>query len=103
MPQTNEEETETPSANTLPFPAKPETAARSNPLTGNHEKLVLGLIPFTPVQFSGSDSLIAWGRLAGYGILAYYTYNKIRPLSYAAMGAFTVSLATSLLGKAWSK
>lgn len=103
MPQTNEEDDTSSASNTLPFPAKSETAASSNPLKANHEKLVLGLIPFTPVQFSGSDSLIAWGRLAGYGLLAYYTYNKMRPVSYAAMGAFTVSLATSLLGKAWGK
>lgn len=89
------EQTEEQPVNTIPFPE------RKIPV--NQDKIVLGLIPFTPVQFAGPDALIAWGRLAGYGLLAYYTYNKIRPVSYAAMGAFTISLATSLLGKAWSK
>ena len=74
-----------------------------NPQKRNLEKLVIGLIPFSPVQFSGSDSLIAWGRLAGYGLLAYLTYNKMRPLSYVAMGAAGVSLATSLTAKMWAK
>jgi len=79
-------------------------STQSNPPSKvNLEKLMLGLIPFTPVQFSGSDSLIAWGRLAGYGLLAYATYNKMRPLSYAAIGAMGVSLATSLSAKAWGK
>jgi len=77
--------------------------AQSNPRSTNLEKLALGLFPFTPVQFSGSDSLIAWGRLAGYGLLAYLTYNKMRPLSYIAIGAAGVSLATSLSAKAWGK
>jgi hypothetical protein len=67
------------------------------------EKLALGLIPFTPVQFTGPDALLAWGRLAGYGLLAYLTYNKIRPVAYIALGAAGVSLATSLSAKAWGK
>jgi len=76
---------------------------RPDPQKTNLEKLAIGLIPFSPVQFSGSDSLIAWGRLAGYSLLAYMTYNKMRPLSYIAMGAAGVSLATSLSAKMWSK
>ena len=89
-----------------PIEIKAEKAPsqQSNPpVKVDFEKLALGLIPFTPVQFSGPDALLAWGRLAGYGLLAYMTYNKMRPLSYAAMGAMGVSLATSLSAKAWGK
>jgi len=67
----------------------------------NH--ILLGIVPFTPVQFSGSDALLAWGRLIGFSAIAYLTFNKMRPLSYAAMGAAGVSLATSLTAKLWGK
>lgn len=67
------------------------------------EHFMLGLVPFTPVQFKGPDAMIAWVRLAGYGLLAYATYNKMRPLSYIALGAAGVSLATSLTAKMWAK
>jgi hypothetical protein len=92
--------------NTLPFVSKADSNSpeKSNPPSNaNLEKLLLGLVPFTPVQFTGSDSLIAWGRLAGYGLLAYATYNKIRPVAYIALGAAGISLATSLTAKMWSK
>jgi hypothetical protein len=81
--------------------ASPETLP--NPHSRNYDKLILGLLPFTPVMFTGSDSLLAWGRLAGYSLLAYWTYNKIRPIAYIAMGAAGVSLATSLTAKMWNK
>ena len=80
-----------------------ETSLPNPPAKVDLEKLALGLIPFTPVQFTGPDALLAWGRLAGYGLLAYLTYNKMRPLSYIALGAAGVSLATSLSAKAWGK
>jgi hypothetical protein len=66
-------------------------------------RIALGFLPFTPVSFKGPDMLIAWGRLAGYSVLAYSTYNKMKPLSYALMGAAGVSLATSLMSGIWSK
>ena len=83
--------------NVLPFVTK-DMAKKEN-----LNKILLGLIPFTPVQFSGKDATIAWGRLIGYSMLAYYTYNKMRPLSIACMGAAGVSLATSLTAKMWAK
>ena len=66
-------------------------------------KLAVGLLPFSPVQFTGPDALIAWGRLIGYSALAYWTYNKMRPASYVFLGAAGVSLATSLSGSLWRK
>lgn len=66
-------------------------------------KLAVGLLPFSPVQFTGPDALIAWGRLVGYSALAYWTYNKMRPASYAFMGAAGLSLATSLMANLWKK
>jgi hypothetical protein len=60
-------------------------------------RAIVGFIPFTPVPFTGKDSPIAFGRLVGYSLLAYLTFNKMRPASYALMGAAGVSLATSLL------
>jgi hypothetical protein len=70
---------------------------------GYGTKLAIGLMPFSPVKFSGPDALIAWGRLIGYSMLAYYTFNKMRPISYAFMGAAGVSLATSLSSTLWEK
>ena len=67
------------------------------------EKIIMGLFPFTPVPFSGSDSFLAIGRIAGYSVLAYFTYNKMKPASYALMGAAGVSLLTSLMGGMWGK
>jgi len=80
----------------------PDNGGNTLPLR-NYDKLFLGLLPFTPVMFTGSDSLLAWGRLAGYSLLAYWTYNRMRPLSYVMMGAAGISLATSLTSKMWSK
>lgn len=81
--------------NILEFPSKVNSKTMNN--------LILGFIPFTPVQLSGPDALIGWGRIAAYSLLAYATFNKMRPVSYIAMGAAGVSLATSLTAKMWSK
>lgn len=70
---------------------------------GYGSKLSVGLLPFSPVEFTGPDALIAWGRLIGYSLLAYYTYNRMKPVSYAAMGAAGLSLATSLTATLWKK
>jgi hypothetical protein len=66
-------------------------------------KIAVGFIPFTPVPFAGNDNAIAWGRLVAYGLLAYFTYNKMRPASYVCMGAAGISLATSMSAGLWSK
>jgi len=70
---------------------------------GFGSKLAVGLLPFSPVKFSGPDALIAWGRLIGYSVLSYYTFNKMRPASYIFMACAGVSVATSLSGSAWGK
>jgi len=70
---------------------------------GYGSKLAVGLLPFSPVKFTGPDALIAWGRLIGYSVLAYYTYNKMRPASYVLMSCAGLSLATSLSASAWGK
>lgn len=67
------------------------------------EKIVLGLLPFTPVPFSGSDSLLAFGRIAGYSAIAYFTFTKMKNISYGFMGAAALSLATSLSAGLWKK
>jgi len=74
-----------------------------NPEAFNIQKFMLGLLPFTPVPFAGPDMLLAVGRVAGYSLLAYWTYNKMRPASYAFMGAAGVSLATSITAGMWGK
>lgn len=63
---------------------------------GAGKRLALGMLPFSPVSFTGPDALIAWGRLAGYSAIAYYTFSKRRPLSYIAMSCAGLSLASSL-------
>jgi hypothetical protein len=90
-------------SNVLQFDPVNIKADLEQPQPKNYDKLLLGLLPFTPVQFTGKDALLAWGRLAGYSLIAYYTYNKMRPLSYIAIGAAVTSLATSLSGKMWEK
>jgi hypothetical protein len=96
MPENNAQQ-ETMPDNVIPFISK--DMARKE----NLNKILLGIVPFTPVQFAGKDAPLAWGRLIGYSLLAYYTYNKMKPLSYACMGAAGVSLATSLTAKMWTK
>lgn len=66
-------------------------------------KLALGFFPLTPVPFNGPDKLIAWGRLACYSMLAYYTFNKMKPVSYGFMTAAGLSLATSITSAIWPK
>jgi hypothetical protein len=63
---------------------------------GFGSKIAVGFLPFSPVEFTGPNALLAWGRLIGYSVLAYYTFNKMRPASYVFMGCAGVSLATSL-------
>jgi hypothetical protein len=63
----------------------------------------LALLPFTPVQFGGRDSMLAYGRIALYGIAAGLTWEKHRKLSYVFAGAAGLSLVTSLSANAWKK
>lgn len=78
-------------ANTPPAPPAPPVV--------NPSKIGIALVPFTPVDFQ-ADPLLAWGRLALYGTAAYLLWGKSKPLSYAALAAGGVSLATSLSAKA---
>lgn len=64
--------------------------------------LALGVLPVTPVSFQGKDALVAYGRVLGYGTLAYLTFKKNKNLSYIFMGATALSLATSLAGQSWN-
>lgn len=76
--------------------------ATSNKLTepfkqaGYGKKFAVGLLPFSPVSFTGPDAMIAWARLIGYSAIAYYTFSKKRSLSYIAMSCAGLSLASSL-------
>jgi len=67
------------------------------------KQLGLSLIPFTPVPFTGDKCLLAYIRVGIYGLLAYWTWNGARPVSYAMLGATAVSVATSLSAGAWFK
>ena len=89
--------TDAPSA-PLSFAFTPPPAPVTN---GNLKNIGLALVPFTPVSFSGQDSLYAWGRLALYGTGAALTWQKQRKLSYVFLGAAGLSLVTSLAGNAW--
>lgn len=66
-------------------------------------KIALAVMPFTPVPFSGQNMIYAIGRVAGYSLLAYLTYNKMRPASYGFMVSAGISLVTSLTAGAWKK
>lgn len=58
-------------------------------------RLALALVPTVAVSFK-DDPLLAWGRLALYGTVAYLAWGKIKPVSYAAIAAGGVALLTSL-------
>lgn len=65
-------------------------------------KAGLNLVPFTPVPFSGPDSVYAWGRLLGYSAIAAAIWGKSRRAGYLFAGAAAVSLLTSLGGDAYN-
>jgi len=65
--------------------------------------LALALLPFTPVPFTGSESLLAYGRIALYGIAAGMAWEKHRQLAYVLAGAAGLSLVTSLSANAYQK
>ena len=80
----------------------------NNPVAGTYtdtikpaSKILVSLIPVTPVAFSGEDAVYAWLRLIGYSAAAYFTFSKARKLSYIAMTAAGLSLATSLGAGVW--
>jgi hypothetical protein len=47
--------------------------------------------------------MLAYGRIALYGIAAGLTWEKHRKLSYVFAGAAGLSLVTSLSANAWKK
>ena len=73
----------------------------SSPMTV--KQLGLSMIPFTPVPFTGDKCLFAYLRVGIYGLLAYWSWNGARPVSYTMIGATLVSVATSLSAQAWAK
>jgi hypothetical protein len=87
-------EADEPQTENPPAPVKPTIDAG---------KIALALFPLTPVPFSGPNMIYAIARIAGYSLLSYLTYNKMRPASYVFMGAAGVSLATSLTAGMWGK
>lgn len=66
-------------------------------------RIALGLVPFTPVAFVGEDAWLAYLRVGVYGFLAYYTFNRARPISYGMMAAAGASVVSSLTAGAWKK
>lgn len=89
-------------ANTVPF-SNTENGEAVNPVLkpkNQYTRLAVSLIPFTPVPWADP---LAWVRLGVYGSIAVMTYNRIKPISYIAMGAGAVAVATSLAGGYWKK
>lgn len=74
-----------------------ESNSGSNSPAGS--RLALALLPVTPVPLTEWQS---WVRLGLYGTAAYLTWPKAKTLSYIAMGAAGLSLATSLASQSWS-
>lgn len=57
----------------------------------------LMLVPFTPVSM---NSPMGWGRIIAYGMVAAFTWKRVRPVSITAISAAGISLATSLASTA---
>jgi hypothetical protein len=70
---------------------------KKNPM----ERIGLGLLPFTPIGFTGQDAALAWIRVGLYATVAYFTYSKVKPLFYIASSAAVLSTVTSLASGAW--
>ena len=66
-------------------------------------RLVLGMLPTTPVPFNGKDGLIAVSRVLVYGGAAWLLFKKQRKASYVCMGLAGLCLATSLSSHMWGK
>jgi hypothetical protein len=81
----------------------PPTTALGSSYADTFSKIPMGMLPFTPVSFVGTESYIAWGRLLAYGLVGYLTWAKHRNLSYIAFGAAGLSVATSISSTAWGK
>jgi hypothetical protein len=73
------------------------------PVKAQKSNIALALLPFTPVPFTGSESLLAYGRIALYGIAAGMAWEKHRQLAYILAGAAGLSLVTSLSANAYQK
>lgn len=69
-----------------------------NPL----HKALLSLVPVSPAPLSGKEGIYGWGRLALYGTIAAATFAKHKRISYVAMGAAGISLASSLAAHAYT-
>lgn len=98
----NGKATNIPTSPTMPgFDGSYSTPQGTTPTLGGMPNIGLALLPFTPVPFTGTDALYAWGRLLLYGAIAGATFRKYRMVSYVAMGAAGVSIMTSL--SQWKK
>jgi hypothetical protein len=65
-------------------------------------QLSLAMLPTTGVSFR-DEPLYAWGRLAVYGAVAAVAWKKSKTVSYVALGALGIGLATSLSKDAQKK
>ena len=67
-------------------------------------RLSLGMLPTTPIPFSDPQfGWVAWTRVIAYGGIAAMTFGKARKVSYFALGAAGLCLATSLSSEAMGK
>lgn len=84
-----------------------QTTIPANAVTSKGmQKVIVGLLPFTPVPFSGKDMPLAVGRILLYGGVAYLLWGKEkealnRKISYAAIVAAGLSIATSISASAY--
>lgn len=79
------------------------TAPPAAPKKSKAPRILLGFVPTTPVPFTGKEALLAYGRVAAYGGVAWLTFNKNRKVSYTFMGLAAVCIATSLSSHLWGK
>lgn len=90
-----------PSASLGDQPATDNPTDVSRNVSTKGSKIALAMLPITPVPFSGTGAIYAWGRLLTYGALSVMLYNKHKTASYVFAGAAGLSLVTSLAAKSW--
>lgn len=66
-------------------------------------KIGLALVPFSPVPFTGTDAMYAWGRILLYGGIAVAAYNKNKTLATVMGSAAGLCVLSSLAGTSWRK
>lgn len=78
----------------------PEQSPASPAAPKQLRSIGLDLLPFTPVPFSGPDTVWAYLRIGLYGAVSMAVWKRARTVGYVMAGAAVLSALTSLSASA---